>query len=614
MLEPNDRELLFDDLRPPADYAFDQAIVTTYSLDLVSLLTAPLAFSFFDYETFDGETIVDPIPLLEAVRRHGSRMSVFCNAGRITLPGKSGPLFTFIEDSVYECLPLDETASFHPKVWILRYISDRYHVRYRVLVLSRNMTSDRSWDVSLRLDGDVLQRARGFSQNAPLAEFVAALPIFSRRPLPQDRLAAVTAVADELEKVKWEDVEGFYPGVKFWPMGVPHRRRSSPLRGRVDRLLVVSPFIEPSFWSANSQISASTEAVLVSRPESIDRLSKEHATRFAERLVLREEAMQEGTGDAVNPELDSSLKGLHAKVFVAEAGWVARWWVGSANATGAAFRRNVEFLVELEGSKAKVGIDRLLAQGPDQLTLGSLLGAYEGVGQSDGESDEEAAADLAEEARSIIARATLVAGVSPPTDDGRYTLKLEPGGLVLPNGVSASVRPLTLNPEDRKSLDGGPVSFGPITMGAITPFLVFELTAAVGAFSKRLSFVRRVELSGGPEGRTDEALRTMLSSQQDVLRYLLFLLQSQGGEGYANASAALLMDSGGPGHWMAREDSLLESMARMLVQDPRRLDQVHRLVSSLSKQNERDDLFPAHFRDVWEPIWAARQAIVEGAS
>ena len=47
MLEPQERRQLLDSLRPPSGYSLDFAVGTTYSLDLLALLTAPLAFTFF---------------------------------------------------------------------------------------------------------------------------------------------------------------------------------------------------------------------------------------------------------------------------------------------------------------------------------------------------------------------------------------------------------------------------------------------------------------------------------------------------------------------------------------------------------------------------------------
>lgn len=71
MLEPQGRRHLMETLRPPPGYELDRAIGTTYSLDLLALLTAPLAFTIFDWE---GEGVADrrpPRPLREpqALRR-----------------------------------------------------------------------------------------------------------------------------------------------------------------------------------------------------------------------------------------------------------------------------------------------------------------------------------------------------------------------------------------------------------------------------------------------------------------------------------------------------------------------------------------------------------------
>src|SRR5688572_25583087 len=74
MLEPEGRQLLLDSLRPPAGYELDRAVGTTYTLDLISLLIAPLGFALFDREASDGRLIADPVALIEAVRRHADRI------------------------------------------------------------------------------------------------------------------------------------------------------------------------------------------------------------------------------------------------------------------------------------------------------------------------------------------------------------------------------------------------------------------------------------------------------------------------------------------------------------------------------------------------------------
>lgn len=70
MLDPQqNRRQLFDALRPPDGYQLDQAIGTTYSLDLLALLTVPLAYTFWGGEDEQGQLTRDPLVLLHGLRQ-----------------------------------------------------------------------------------------------------------------------------------------------------------------------------------------------------------------------------------------------------------------------------------------------------------------------------------------------------------------------------------------------------------------------------------------------------------------------------------------------------------------------------------------------------------------
>ena len=174
MLEPNDRRLLLESLRPPPGYELDCAIWTTYSLDLLTLLTVPLAFTFFDWEDEEGRPTADPLALLEAVRRYADRLSVFCEAGAMNVPNAHRLLFVHLEQSVVE-VAAPWGGSFHPKVAVLRFTAPDKPVRYRLLCLSRNLTFDRSWDTMLVLDGELTKRKRAFAENHPFGDFFMLL-------------------------------------------------------------------------------------------------------------------------------------------------------------------------------------------------------------------------------------------------------------------------------------------------------------------------------------------------------------------------------------------------------------------------------------------------------
>jgi hypothetical protein len=54
---------------------------------------------------------------------------------------------------------------------------------------------------------------------------------------------------------------------------------------------------------------------------------------------------------------------------------------------------------------------------------------------------------------------------------------------------------------------------------------------------------------------------------------------------------------------------LFEALVRTLDRNPKKLDQISRLVTDLKKSAEGQTLLPDPFDDIWQPIWAAREAL-----
>ena len=148
MLAPNNRALLLDALRPAQGQTLDRAVATTFTLDLTTALTVPLAFAGF---RLDEQP--DPIEVMEALRGVGERLDVFCQAGAINIGERTSDLFALLENVIHEVSRPRPHHVFHPKVWVLRYLDQLQEPFFRLLVLSRNLTADRSWDTMLRLEG-----------------------------------------------------------------------------------------------------------------------------------------------------------------------------------------------------------------------------------------------------------------------------------------------------------------------------------------------------------------------------------------------------------------------------------------------------------------------------
>ena len=612
MLAPRERRLLLDALRPPPGHRLDRAVGTSFSLDLLALLTAPLAFTFFDWEDDEGAPTADPLALLEAVRRHADRITLFCQAGRIAVPRPGQILLGYLEGSVVEAAAPAPEGAFHPKLWVLRFTGDVGPVRYRVLCLSRNLTFDRSWDTALVLDGELAERTRAFAANRPLGDFLVALPDLAVRPLEERRREDVSRMADEIRRVRFElpeDVEN----LTFWPLGIAGHRRF-PIAESDRRLMIVSPFVSAPLLDKLSRGRA--PGILVSRPECLEALPRKTLAGFAEVLVLSPGADVQGPEDEADAAKNLEEAGLHAKLFVLDDGWDARVWTGSANATTAAFGQNVELLVELVGKKSRLGIDAFLSDGdPTGSGMRALLQPFRPAGE------EPQPASLDEELRRRvdalrreIASWKLSVRVEARSATSEFALVIEPGGQgwpAPPEDVDVRFWPTTLPAARALPVAPGgaePLRFDPVSFEAITGFVGAEVTLR-GPEPISASFVLNLPLLGAPSDRRERLLRALLKDRAQVLR-LLYLLLSDG-----PISVQALIDATKSGEkrdpyrraGLADAFPLLEVMLAALARDRGRLDDVAKLIEDLRRTSEGRALLPEGLESIWDPIWSARQ-------
>ncbi|MBK8310939.1 MAG: hypothetical protein IPL04_08655 [Chitinophagaceae bacterium] len=64
---------------------------------------------------------------------------------------------------------------------MIRYKNNSKDIKYRVIVLSRNLTFDRSWDVAFQMEGEWIQdRQNNFRNTKPLIDFVNYLSGFEK--------------------------------------------------------------------------------------------------------------------------------------------------------------------------------------------------------------------------------------------------------------------------------------------------------------------------------------------------------------------------------------------------------------------------------------------------
>lgn len=609
MLDLQERELFIEALRPPEGFVLDGAIGTTYSLDLVSLLVAPVAFTLFSLEDGDGGTPrLDPTVLLESLRRNVGKIAIFCQAGQTYLPSDTSPLFAYLEDLVVSVDP-GTGGVFHPKVWVLRFSSPGDGVRYRLLCTSRNLTFDRCWDSVVCLEGPLTDRKVAYARNHPLGDLLAHLPQMVTGRGVSDRIhAMVTQFEQEVRRVDFE-VPGPFESYRFWAGGVGSRGEG-PLEDRCDRSLIVSPFCTPTVLE--DLVGEAGDHILISRPEALACLPVRIWAAFKRVAILTDSADTEENNESIERPTES-LTGLHAKIFVFDQGWEATVWTGSANATASALKktkagteRNVEFLVGLMGRRSECGVDAILGPRDGSTTLSDLIADFPRPEKPAPPEPENAALD---EARNAIARADLRVAVVPVegTEGYRLVLSAPHGSFLTTPRTKATCWPVSLGTNQAQALGSvsAKLAFGPVGLDGITSFFAFDVKAT-GSDEAAIQFVLNLAIDGVPSDRNERLLRCVLKDQDGVARFIGFLLAA---DDDVTVDPTILPASGGSGDGRSREavHQLFEQLVRTLHRNPARLDAVERFIEDLGKDPEGARILPPGFDLIWKPILEARK-------
>lgn len=604
MIPPHTRSLLTDALTPPAGMRFDSGVVTTYSLDPIALLSVPLHLAWHGLGGRQ-EQLADPVLLVEALNRVVGRLTVFSQRGRMQAPARPHQLYGLLDGMIHEAIaPLK--GAFHAKLWLLRFVSeDGDKPLLRLLIPSRNLTADRSWDLCLHMEGRP-ERTR-IKANEPLADFISTLPTWSERPMTDERATLLKTLRSEVWRCSWE-LPGDFTQVRFHVLGAS--RKPVPwLPPQSDELGVISPFLGEN---ALKELCKTTTRplFLLSRGEEMDKQPGDGLRKFERLLTLNPQAEASDAED----EPRSRLHGLHAKAYVLKCGWNAHLILGSANATSPALlgkseytkepRGNVEILVELIGRYSKIGRPDTWLSG-DKGLLEILLDYMPPL------NPVKAEAPTLEEIRLEEASAALVSlgmELHCEQEGDAWSLALHAREAFDPGDILLDVRLFTTSADRATVLPilrpSQPTRLGAYSAAEITSLAAFRLRLG----GKEIGFALNLALLGGPEDREAAILGLILRNREAFVRYLLLLLAD--GDQAPTAAVFTNVGSDTPGDWRggcADDIPLFEMLARTWAREPERLKEVTALVARL--RGTADDcgepVLPVDFLEVWSVFEAA---------
>lgn len=602
MLEPGKRTLYIDALRPPSDYQLSWGIGTTYSLELETLLSVPLAFSLYECKN-QKEILNNSIFALDAIRRNASKLVIFCQHGQIKVSSTDSLLYSYLEDMIVEVNP-SSGGVFHPKIWLLRFKNQEGNVFYKYICLSRNITFDRSWDTILVLDGKPVEYE--VPENDKLTKFVDFLPKIAVNKIEKNRLDIIKKISIELRRIRFTTPADFDEQFNFHFLGTDSND-SFPISDEYRRLLIVSPFLSESVLNRFENVK---QKYLISTQYSLDKIPDNTLKKYNKIWVLDELAEDKSEDDI------SRLSGLHAKLYIGENEKSVTLWNGSSNATHAGFSsQNVEALVELRGERNKIGINKFI----DEKSENSIVNFLKEYGKASIGKEEEEKENLEkelekklEEYKANLLKIGLRVKIRPESKElykiivcsnitnSKYSSK----------EIKGICYPITLKKQTNKIeiplLWKDKIVFHKIPLLSLTSLMAFELNIKDKdkKISQKMEFVLNLPVEGMPERRNDKIIRAILRDSNGFIQYLRILLTENQNIFRFNHN----FPNNYKGSYVNQQNQipmpLAEELIKALSRNPDKIKNVNDLIKELSKNKDiKEDIIPEEFKEMWKNIW-----------
>lgn len=609
MIEPNDRSTLTEALQPPPGYCFDAGVATTYSLSLGALLGLPAHIAVLPGQESTAED--DPLRALEGLRRASQKLAVFCERGRLEAPSRGNALAVMAEGMVHE-VRAPHGGSFHPKLWALRFVAEDDGVtpkwRVRLLVLTRNLTWDRCWDLSLCLEGEPMKAKPQDNGNKAVADLLRWLPLNVVGKAPDAaHKSMITSLARDIERARWELPKGFTQ-LDLHVLGMGARPTPwAPFAddGKTSEALIISPFVADCALQRVASRCAGPLQV-ISRGDELDQVSPSVLDALRGVYVLKPE-MDLSEGEAQGEGEGDLLHGLHAKMAVFQRGQRVHVAVGSANCTNRVVQEgaNVEVVAELSGMLRNL---RSPSEWLGEQYLGPMLDSYTPAAEQDPDvAERRKIEDELDRVRTRIAALDWVLACARAQDAG-WTLSLATRTIGL-EGCTLQAWPLSVPAERARPVRAGRAELGTFASHEVSALVGFRLTledaraAALGIGP--VCFALEVQLKDAPSDRGDALMAHLLANRTAFLRYLGLLLDNPamaGGAADERTVDSKRRGQAGP----APHPPLFEQLLRIYARDPERLQTIDRMVKRLKgREVSGEPCLPDEFVALWDVVGKA---------
>lgn len=583
-------------LMPPDGFWLDAAVGTTYSLDLETLTAVAICLGIS--EDTDSGLAQNPISMLHALQKVSDKILLFCEAGQIKMPGNPSALSLLLEKIVIPvALTKDRKTgfypAFHPKTWTLSYVNDKGEHRYRYVVMSRNLTFDRSWDISFAMDGMVKDEQD--EKTVPIIHFLEylRLHIHNTQQNASGKRAILRKLIKELQNVSFSlESKEFGEDFEVLPMGIGEYGydmgqdslfcdEKYTADSTFHELVVMSPFLSGSvieFFNQDYHSLTDCKRTLITRRSELQKLKSDQVDHF-DVYVLRDE-MVDGEDYLSDENTEKSREDIHAKIFLRRKNSDVDLYLGSMNASHAALHKNVEMMIHLRTKNRYLNGEKFLKD----VFCGPVDGnnnPFVKVDLPDTLPEQEDDREKALETRIKEVCRLHKKAVVNETSEGRYRVTITVEGIQKDDSITIS----PFRSAQKKEL-GGCVVFEDLDLLKLSEF--YEITASDAEIE--VHRVIMIPTAGIPEERDSAVVNSVVKDRTAFVEYVAFVL----GDDYL-ASGTEEKQIGESGFFRQSADAMLalyEKMLRVSQENPHRLKDIGYVLKMITDK----DIIPEEFR------------------
>ncbi len=609
MFDPKSNRLIYGDiLTPPPGYTLGAAICTTYSLELEALVASLVALGL--NEATDTELLKSPVNTLHAIERVSRKVVVFCEAGQTRIPRNSSPLHLLLEKMISPVVLPDPKGktnypSFHPKTWTIRYDSPDDKPVFRFIVMSRNLTFDRSWDVSLALEGK--EEPGGKRKVKPLLDFVSFLrnTINVKDPDRALKRSVIDEMLESLQDVRFRACENDKPFRDFdiLPLGIGDGEYdmfgddlfNTDYGHGIHDIVVFSPFISKSIIkrldSENKALKNWSRRILITRRSELAKLKGVlHNTD----VYVMKDTIVDGENEISEDGVSevASLQDIHAKVYLSVKYSDVRLCLGSMNASERGLGYNVEMMVRLFTTPYYLSrpsfLKDIMGENPED--KGNPFMRIDMDNLQDEEQEESSSSS--HELKRLL-RMKLTAEVKASAT-GLYDVIVSCGAGRIPEGV-------TITPLRAKGLSK-PLEKLTVFTGLRLLEVSEFYSVSIGEGEEKAGSLVLVPTKGIPLEREKGIISDVINDRRKFAEYVAFVL--------GDSSEQVMLEMTESGDIEGRKadsrshppiSALYERMLRVACNEPERLKELQQLVKLI----DNEDIVTPEFKDTYRIFMSA---------